>query len=380
MEATGRHGPVIEGPRVRQARELHRLTQVQLVNELADLTQPKLSRIEKGRDALPTNDIAAAMIAATTGVTVEWLSRAPHTGLQGLSPHFRARNRTTESTKAAGMAWANLVNEAHDVLADRVRTLPVRLEPMSEVGPRKAAQLIRRELGFNALQPLPYLILAIERLGVRVLGLPWRATTVDAFCAWAGPVPTIALATDVPGDRLRWTVAHELAHLLLHDSGDQGKDVESQADAFAAELLTPLDALRQQMPAHPTLQTLTMMKSQWRVSIKSLVRRARELDVIDQDRATSLYRQISARGWNKAEPGYVPREKPRAFRKKVEIALPHASSELLAAEMGWSIELSEMVLEQHATAGELPSDAASLEPIPRDSVVVPIGFRREGRA
>jgi hypothetical protein len=130
------------------------------------------------------------------------------------------------------------------------------------------------------------------------------------------------------------------------------------------------------MPAHPTLQTLTMMKSQWRVSIKSLVRRARELGVVDQERATSLYRQISARGWNKAEPGYVPIEKPRALKKKVEIAIPGGHRELFAAEMGWSLELADMVLDQHASADDLPSGADSFDPF-AGSVVVPLMGRQK---
>lgn len=347
---------MIEGDRVRQARELHGMTQTRMVDEVPDLTQSRLSRLEKGKSGLEPGDFASAAIAAATGVTVEWLSRPAVPALSDLSPHFRARSRTTETTKNAGLAWAGLVNEAHLVLADRVREMPVMLEQLPGTDARQAAREVRRALGFTALEPLPYLILALERLGVRVLGLPWTAATVDAFCAWTGPVPVVALSADVPGDRRRWTVAHEVGHLVLHGHGRQGRDVEAEADAFAAELLTPLDALSPQMPDHPTLRTLTMLKSQWGVSVKSLVRRARELGAVDDDRATSLYRQISARGWNKAEPGYVPREKPRALRKMVEVALPRANGETLAVEMGWSVELADMVLEQHARVDELPVD------------------------
>jgi hypothetical protein len=41
---------------------------------------------------------------------------------------------------------------------------------------------------------------------------------------------------------------------------------------------------------------------------------------VDPDRATSLYKQISARGRNKSEPGYVAPEKPRDFLKLAEIS------------------------------------------------------------
>jgi hypothetical protein len=124
---------------------------------------------------------------------------------------------------------------------------------------------------------------------------------------------------------------------------------------FAAELLTPLSAIRHAMPSKITLNSLAMLKTQWGVSIKALIRRARELNAIDQDKAISLYKQISARGWNKAEPGYVPREKPRAFRKLIEISYgPGASVQRVATDAGWSEELTLQILNEHATTEELP--------------------------
>jgi hypothetical protein len=114
--------------------------------------------------------------------------------------------------------------------------------------------------------------------------------------------------------------------------------------------LTPLHVMAQAMPRHPTLSSLAMLKTEWGVSIRSLIRRARELGYINQDRATSLYKQISARGWNKSEPGYVAQEKPRAFRKLAELYYgPGPNVERLADDAGWSQELAFYVLGQYAT-------------------------------
>lgn len=70
--------------------------------------------------------------------------------------------------------------------------------------------------------------------------------------------------------------------------------------------------------------------------------------MVDDARATGLYRQTSARGWNKAEPGYVPQVKPRALRKMLEVATERSDAETLASEMRWSLELAALVLDQHA--------------------------------
>jgi Zn-dependent peptidase ImmA (M78 family) len=86
-----------------------------------------------------------------------------------------------------------------------------------------------------------------------------------------------------------------------------------------AELLTPRHALLPALPQRPNLSNLAMVKTQWGVSIKALVRRCRELGVIDADRALSLYQQVSKKGWNRTEPGFVPMEKPRGLRKLAEL-------------------------------------------------------------
>lgn len=369
---------MIDGARVRQARELHRWTQSQLTAEVPDLTQSRLSRIEKGQLLLAPDDVSAAAVAAVTGVTLDWLQRPAAVALDQLSPHFRARSRTTESAKSAGLAWASLVNEAHLQLAGRVREIPVELARQVGSDARHAAHQVRRLLGFDPFEPLPYLLLALERIGVRLLGLPPLDSTLDAFCGWSGATPVIAIAGGAAGDRLRWTVAHEVGHLVLHDAGMRGKEVEAEADAFAAELLTPLDALRFDVPAHPTLQTLTMLKCRWGVSVKSLVRRCRELGVIDSERAIGLYRQISARGWNRAEPGYVAREKPRALTKMLEIAHGRSSAQLLARELGWSFEMAELVFREHAQREDLPVVDAIPYSTDADRTVVALPRRPRG--
>lgn len=195
---------MIDGERLRQARELHQMTQTQLVEHVPELTQSRLSRIERGDAAVDGSDLVAATIAAATGVTVEWLSRPAAASISALSPHFRARSRTTQSTKTSGMAWANLVNEAHVSLSSYVTPIRVTLPRLSSVSPRQAAWHIRRQLGFDAFQSLPYLVLAIERLGVRILGLPWRPPTVMPSALGRGRIPPLCSpqmfpATDFDG-------------------------------------------------------------------------------------------------------------------------------------------------------------------------------------
>ncbi|MFF3977077.1 helix-turn-helix domain-containing protein [Streptomyces sp. NPDC001828] len=344
---------MIHGERVKQVREMHQMTQSELADGFPGLSQHQLSRIEK-TGAQP-DDETVALLAATFGVSVDFFHRPIDVALNALSPQLRARNRLTQRSKNAAMQWANVVYEEYHRLGQSARSIPCRLPAMKGVDPREAAQKTREVLGFTPQEPLPYLVLAVERLGVTVLGVPFKAENLDGFSAWQGDEPVIALLSEVPGDRLRFTVAHELGHLVLHTPGQVGAVVEAEADIFAAELLTPISAMEMVFPRNPTLSSLAMLKTQWGVSIKSLVRRARDLDIVSQDRAISLYKQISARGWNKKEPGHVPQEKPRAFRKMMEIHYGEGLSVMAAARSaGWSEELVMNVIEQHAGVEDLP--------------------------
>ncbi|WP_353068008.1 XRE family transcriptional regulator [Amycolatopsis sp. DG1A-15b] len=325
-------------------------------SELADrvlLNQYKLSRIESGEMSCPEE--TQQMLAVELGVTSDYLFRPPPSPIETHSPLFRARSRVTQRDKYATHAWANLINEEYSRLSARNNAIPSRLTPAPGADPADAAHRTRLALGFNEDEPLPYLVLAAERVGVRVLGLPFHVPTIDAFCAWHEQTPVVAIMNGVSADRVRFTVAHELGHLILHEVGQSGKRVEDEADVFAAELLTPRHALLPTLPRQPNLSNLTMVKTQWGVSIKALVRRCRELGVIDADRALSLYKQMSKKGWNRKEPGFVPPEKPRGLRKLAELSYGAGPNvERMAADAGWSEALTVDVLRQHATASELP--------------------------
>jgi Zn-dependent peptidase ImmA (M78 family)/transcriptional regulator with XRE-family HTH domain len=356
---------MIQGDRVRQAREINCLTQSDLASRVPPLTQSQLSRLEA--DLAPDPDPeTTALLAATLGVTPAFLQRPPAPDVAVHSPHFRARSRLTRVAKDAAHQWARLVYEEYRTLRESASVLAVRLERLHGEPPSAAAHEVRRILGFPQHEPIPYLLLEMERAGIVILGLPFAANDLDAFSAWSADEPLVALLGEPPGDRQRFSAAHELGHLALHSPDQRGREVELEADQFAAELLTPLDSIARVIPRHPTLSGLAMLKTEWGVSIKSLIQRARELGLVDQDRATSLYKQISARGWNKSEPGYVAPEKPRAFRKLAEISYGSGPNvERLADDAGWSQELAFRVLGQYASAAELPH----LPPPPSTNVI-----------
>jgi len=189
-------------------------------------------------------------------------------------------------------------------------------------------------------------IRAAERLGCivlpmadelgRHLGVSVRANLRAMICLgrWK------ADGTAVPGDRQRFTLAHELGHLALHSAlgppttAAEAALIEKQAHIFGAAFLAPGDAMLDELAEHGgrvTLQTLARIKERWGISIKALVTRFQNLGVIDADHARSLFKQISARGWNRNEPVRVGIERAVWFSRAIEAAAPGASDPIEAA-------------------------------------------------
>jgi Zn-dependent peptidase ImmA (M78 family) len=368
------------GERIKQVREMRRFTQTALIEELKlpSLKQSQLSRIES--DLADADAETIELLAIALGVRSDFFDRPIISDLVPQSPQLRARSRLTQSSKTAVVRWCQTLLEEYLRLEQRASRIQPNVRDLRGWDPAEAAKEIRRDLGFDDSSPLPYIILAIERLGVTVLGLPYREEHIDALCAWHGSRPIIGVLSGVPADRLRFSVAHELGHLVLHRGEGKRATLESEADIFAAELLTPIESMRNCIPQKPKLSQLTLIKSQWGISIKSLIRRARELDYIDQDRAISLYKQMSARGWSKKEPGFVPFEKPRAFRKLAEISFGDGPNiERFARSAAWSDEMVRDVLDRHARVDELPHESSPRQAV-NDNVVDISAIRRQQRA
>ena len=79
---------------------------------------------------------------------------------------------------------------------------------------------------------------------------------------------------------------------------------------FASAFLLPREPMMDLIAPDFTLESYARLKAKWGVSIQALVRRARDVGIIDYNRYRSLMIQISSRGWRKNEPVHIPVEMP----------------------------------------------------------------------
>ena len=196
-----------------------------------------------------------------------------------------------------------------------------------------AAALARSELGLPKNKPIgSKLIRRLEAGGVTVVRDIETDRDIDAYSAVVGHLPVIVLDGGKRSvwDRDNFNLAHELGHIVMHRgiSHTPGtRTVEAQAHRFAGAFLAPAKALRQELPRDLDWGCYLELKREWGMSMAALIRRAKDLGIIDDVMYTRAMKQRSAYGWRRVEPGSAdrPLPTPRFLRRamsRAEISAP----------------------------------------------------------
>lgn len=110
--------------------------------------------------------------------------------------------------------------------------------------------------------------------------------------------------------RRQFSTAHELAHVLLHGtaidvntlSREEFREIEKEADKFAAEFLLPTDSFKKDLIYPTNLKFYEELKKKWKVSIIAMIMRAADLQVITKNQLQYLIKQAYSKGYRNAEP------------------------------------------------------------------------------
>ncbi|MFD8105331.1 XRE family transcriptional regulator [Streptomyces microflavus] len=186
---------------------------------------------------------------------------------------------------------------------------------------KDAARQVRRSWDM-APGPVPDVIGAIEGAGGLVVVRDLGSDFLDAVSQWGEhSAPVLLINNRAPGDRCRFSVAHELGHLVMHTEPGSGPEQERQADAFAAEFLMPAADIRQAFADRIDLPRLMELKRIWRVSMSALLRRALDLGAVTEWQHRTVTIEMSALGYRAAEPVEIARERPRLVATLVHTLL-----------------------------------------------------------
>jgi Zn-dependent peptidase ImmA (M78 family) len=244
------------------------------------------------------------------------------------------------------LAAASLAIEFSRWMDQHYTTPPVDLPDLSDsqsLEPAIAAESVRSIWGIYE-HPVKDMLHLLEKKGIRVFSLPVSDREIDAFALWDDERPFIFLDTGRTSERMRFDLAHELGHLLLHrHSRLRSRDVEQQAHDFASSFLIPADALYAQVTGQLRFDDIFKLKRYWRVSAVAMLQRLWHLRIISEWHYRSWMVELSKRGYRSTEPDGIHPESSRLFRQLFDFA----------RQDGWSISRISAAL--HLPEGEIDS-------------------------
>ena len=204
----------------------------------------------------------------------------------------------------------------------------------------RAADALRRHWGLGH-EPVSNLVELLEERGIKIFALPLK--TVGGLAAQARrpgvvPIPCVVVNSGDWGERQRFTIAHELGHIVLDVSNSL--NAEQVAHRFAGAFLMPAEALWLEVGKRRSalaIGELLALKRVFGVSIQALTHRCRDLDIISQATYRGLFNEFDRLGWRSdpyEEFGAMACEFPSRFSRLCLRALSEgAISESKAAEL-----------------------------------------------
>ena len=214
-----------------------------------------------------------------------------------------------------------------------------------EHDPEDIARIVRQRWSVPR-GPIKSMVKLLENAGVIVLQIDQNDDKLDGeMIPDENNLPVIYINKNLSGDRQRFTLAHELAHLIMHGGTyiPNVDEAEREANYFASEFLMPADDIRYQLSENLSIGQLGDLKRHWRVSMAAIIRRSKDLGIIEENRYTSLNVQLSRAGYKKKEPEFdVFPDKPSVVKQLLDIHINdlHYSMDELAKYL--SITTSEL--------------------------------------
>lgn len=303
------------GRMITLARELKGISQSVLAKGIPNLNQSTLSQLEVG-----TFDVSFSIwnnIADYFELPLSFFTlKRPQTPISSF--YYRKRLTMPKKQLAELEAKMDIVRMSVDKLLDIVDIPEFELpffdienykekRKASEDAARKIREFLKIPKG-----PIVNLVETLERNGIIVYyfkNAPEKFDGITLFSDKAQPI--IFINESIPNDRKRFTIAHELGHLVLHIRTTQELDrnEEIEANQFASEFLMPEIEIKNTLH-YLNLNNVINLKEYWKVSKSAIIRRAFDLGIIDQGKYSYYNIELSRRGERKIETGFVGSENP----------------------------------------------------------------------
>jgi Zn-dependent peptidase ImmA (M78 family)/transcriptional regulator with XRE-family HTH domain len=320
------------------ARESRGLTQQDCARDLG-ISQSEMSKIEAGLRE-PSSELIARFASLLRYAAGFFFVADRMMGSSSNCAYYRKRKSASLHIIRQALAIANV---------RRIQISRLLISGSAELDPQnqfRRIDITEHPAGADAIAqtvrtmwsvppgPVQDLTRIVEDAGGIVFRCNFGSGKIDAMSQWIQSLPPMFFVNqEIPCDRMRWTLAHEIGHVVMHSLPTE--NIEQEANTFAAEFLMPSREIRPYL-TDLSLPKLAAMKPYWKVSMNALLKRACDLGTITERQRSYLWMQMGAHGYRTHEPVPLPQEEPSLVREIVEF---HTK------ELGFSMgELAQLML------------------------------------
>ncbi len=317
------------GERLKSARKMAGLSMEALAQKAGKVvTKQAISKYDKGQMG-PGGDVLFALARALR-VKPDYFFRPQKVIFSELE--FRKKSKLSrkeeESIKHKTLDFLERYSEIENILGEKVRFKnPI---PGTEIRDQddieRAAKDLRKKWKLGDA-PISNLMKLLEDKGVRI----YEIKTSDNFhgiSAYSGNMPVIAVRVQDDLLRKRFTISHELGHILLEFlEKEDHKREEKFCHDFAGAFLLPEFVIKDELGNYRSkiaLWELKKLKGIYGISIQAIIARAHRLNIISDNTYRNFWMTVNREGWKTKEPGeYLGKE----HANRLDQLVYHAAAE-----------------------------------------------------
>lgn len=298
------------GEKLRLARLLNGLTLQQLGDSISASRQ-FVHQMESGVRQ-PADDVLNAL-CETLQVKGSFFAGPVDNDVKFEQCHFRKRRTTPIGIANRVLAFSTIFEQLIDYINERLE-LPAINFPViehrsscytnSEI--ELAAEECRKIWGLGLTTPIAKMTRVLENAGVVITQFNGVSEKVDAL-SLNRKFPII-IRNDAKESicRMRFDLAHECGHFVLHDGVETGDHLtESEANKFASAFLFPrtafINEFSQNKDTRLNWKLIYKLKIRWGMSAKAILYRAHHLDLISAQQYRSGNVHLNKTGQSKTE-------------------------------------------------------------------------------
>lgn len=282
--------------RIATARKMAGLSMDELASK-SGLSKNAISRYENG--VMKPDSSNLIKLSKALNVKVDYLFRKPTVELAEVAFRKKAKlgSKTIDSIKYRVIDRLERYLELENMLSvDNRFTNPIADINIKNFHDIEIAADRLRQVWNLGLNPISSVIEMLEDNFIKVVEVdePIEFDGLSTFVD--NKIPVIVVNQNFPIERKRFTLLHELGHLLLSlNPNYTDKEIENACNRFAGAILITKSKMISELGNSRKmiyLQELAEIQKEWGISIQAIIYRAKDLDIIPQAKMTSFFIKI----------------------------------------------------------------------------------------